>query len=458
MKRIETEVTNENIYQSLVEDTINRNSEVFNFVRFLDSIEGNYIISIDGNWGSGKTFFAKQVKCIIDAQNEFLGEANSEIKEIIQGEKFAANVRGGCKNMVTFYYDAWANDNDADPLLSIIYSLVNDNEGIFFDNRDRNNTDIITGIISCIPGLSGVKDAWEFINGENLLEAIKKEKELKRKVDEFLNLIIAERGERLVVFIDELDRCSPQFAIKLLERIKHFFTDERITVVYTINKMQLQYVIKNNYGEGFDASRYLDRFFDIQMRLPEIDKDDFIRQFGDEDKDYLINVVINALVTIFGFEMREITRLIPLVYSCVGKKKNSNPLLEQRESNSMFTCKYFIVPLAISLMLYDVQEYNEFMNGSGVDWFIRLCKDENIGCTINRLVVEKNAPLLDSGTGEVINMEKIYEDVYDAVFNTDYMKGTTNQKKIGNSVFNMSNKESVVNGLNFLRTNVIYDS
>lgn len=456
MRRIEIEGTDENICRTLKENSINRNSEVFNFVRLLDSVEGNYIIAIDGNWGSGKTFFAKQVKCIIDAQNEIIGEDSHEIKKIIEQEKSMRNTQVSCKNMVTFYYDAWANDNDSDPLLSIIYSMINDNEGIFFDNQERNTSDMIAGIISCIPGMSGVKDAMASIKGNDILTSIKQEKDLKRRFDEFLNLIIAERGERLVVFIDELDRCSPQFAIKLLERIKHFFTDERITVVYTINKMQLQHVIKNNYGEGFDASRYLDRFFDIQMRLLEIDKKDYISQFGDEDKDYLVKV-FNALVAIFGFEMREITRLIPLVYSCVGKKMSTNPLIERAESNSMFICNYLIVPLAISLMLYDVVEFNKFMNGEGKEWFIKLCKDESIRFTINRMVVEKNEPLIDRETGRVIDMENIYTNVYDAVFNTDYSKGNEYEKQIGNTIFNLSTKDKVITSLNLFRDNRKYD-
>lgn len=44
----------------------------------------------------------------------------------------------------------------------------------------------------------------------------------------------------MVVFIDELDRCKPDYAIRLLERIKHYFGDERITFVLSLNMDELR--------------------------------------------------------------------------------------------------------------------------------------------------------------------------------------------------------------------------
>ena len=62
---------------------------------------------------------------------------------------------------------------------------------------------------------------------EDKLSAIKKNEDLKEKIREFINLLIEEHGNRLVFFIDELDRCKPDYAIRFLERIKHYFDDER---------------------------------------------------------------------------------------------------------------------------------------------------------------------------------------------------------------------------------------
>ena len=76
-----------------------------------------------------------------------------------------------------------------------------------------------------------------------------------------------ERGNKLVIFIDELDRCNPAYAVKLLEQIKHYMEDDRIIFVFSVNINQLQHTIKHYYGNNFNATKYLDRFFLINFKF-----------------------------------------------------------------------------------------------------------------------------------------------------------------------------------------------
>lgn len=77
----------------------------------------------------------------------------------------------------------------------------------------------------------------------------------------------------LIVFVDELDRCRPSFAIEFLERVKHVFNSERLVFVLAMNRGELAESIKGAYGPGFDGSRYLDRFCDLEysLRLPDLE-------------------------------------------------------------------------------------------------------------------------------------------------------------------------------------------
>ena len=69
MKKLELKATEENIIESLENDAIGRNNEVFNFSELLSTLEGPYSVAIDSEWGSGKTFFVKQVKMLLDSLN-----------------------------------------------------------------------------------------------------------------------------------------------------------------------------------------------------------------------------------------------------------------------------------------------------------------------------------------------------------------------------------------------------
>ena len=69
MKRLELLPTEDNITKCFLDDSINRNKDILSFVTMLSNIEGSYSIAIDNAWGSGKTFFVKQTKLVLDSIN-----------------------------------------------------------------------------------------------------------------------------------------------------------------------------------------------------------------------------------------------------------------------------------------------------------------------------------------------------------------------------------------------------
>ena len=105
---------------------------------------------------------------------------------------------------------------------------------------------------------------------ESPLDSLKSKKELREKVNEFFNSLLPEKGNRLIIMVDELDRCKPSYAVKLLERIKHYFTNDRITFVFSVNTYELEKTIRKYYGDDFDAGRYLSRFFDLHISIPPV--------------------------------------------------------------------------------------------------------------------------------------------------------------------------------------------
>ena len=82
------------------------------------------------------------------------------------------------------------------------------------------------------------------------------------KVKKILEKVTA--NTKIIIMIDELDRCKPIFAIKLLETIKHLFNVKNMSFIFALDMTQLSYSIKKIYGTEIDASGYICRFFDCQ--------------------------------------------------------------------------------------------------------------------------------------------------------------------------------------------------
>lgn len=89
--------------------------------------------------------------------------------------------------------------------------------------------------------------------------------------------------KRPVVFIiDELDRCRPNYAVSVLEQMKHLFSVPGIVFVLSIDKEELGNAIRGAYGsENINANEYLRRFIDLEYSIPKPATKDFIKYMVD---------------------------------------------------------------------------------------------------------------------------------------------------------------------------------
>ena len=123
MKKLELSPTDDNIIATLKENIFGRNTELGYFLELLNHFEDAYSIAIDGKWGSGKTFFVKQAKLALETCNVSIsmdGEQRTSIKEMLS----SVIKVGELQPQYPIYYDAWEHDSDIDPILSLIYSII----------------------------------------------------------------------------------------------------------------------------------------------------------------------------------------------------------------------------------------------------------------------------------------------------------------------------------------------
>lgn len=97
----------------------------------------------------------------------------------------------------------------------------------------------------------------------------------KKELEDFkkaLSEFVADNSSEfpVVFFIDELDRCNPHYAVRVLECVKHLFDVPNIVFVLATNLNQLQYAIQGFYGSNkIDGREYLKRFIDFEFTIPE---------------------------------------------------------------------------------------------------------------------------------------------------------------------------------------------
>ncbi len=247
----------------------------------VDRLESPTVIALDGSWGSGKSLFLKL----------WCGA------HTIENEK-AADV---------IYFDAFEHDFLDDPLIALtgaIYKqLTTDDKQTPKEKAERakkfrnvawalGKASVKVGVnvatFGAMEQLSDLGDTIvETLGGETstFVESLGKSEDANKFWEIETAKITAMKGfrqtlremtlddegkptKKLVIIIDELDRCRPDYALSMLEIMKHFFAVDGVHFVLGVNLKELENSVRARYGADINAARYLQKFVHIKMDLP----------------------------------------------------------------------------------------------------------------------------------------------------------------------------------------------
>lgn len=322
MKRVDEEPTPKAIDNALSQDPLHRKREIEDFLKMLITVEPPYTFVIDAPWGSGKTFFVKQVARVLQMANPTLNH-DFETLNATLGETATELPATPC---LPIYFNAWEDDHFDNPILPIMASIANavDEQSV------KGGKDFGKGVISVIETAASIigygvdiNGIIENFSGTDFLEQYKAEKELRSKIGELIKNHLPKVAKRAIIFIDELDRCRPEFAIKVLEQTKTLFQQESIVVVFSTDITQLAHSLQGVYGPRFEGRKYLERFYDKRLELNPIKPADYLLYKGINTMDgYTFMDITVDLLSYKHASLRACNRLIDSITSLSGYNTN----------------------------------------------------------------------------------------------------------------------------------------
>jgi hypothetical protein len=247
----------------------------------VESITQPFVISLASDYGTGKTFFIRCWRKDLEA-----------------------------KGLSCVYFNAWETDFSQDPLFAFIAAMKRELGKIMGADTKLNEAAKIAGglvakRLAVIAGKAGLRavlgadaarDALDLanINAEEIVEASAKYAEDRLRAQEaaeksllafkayltatVLELVADKKGahKKIIIFVDDLDRCRPDYAISVLECIKHLFSIQGLVFILSIDDRQLHQAVKAVYGPSIDSDGYLRRFIDWRFKLPKVKRREFI--------------------------------------------------------------------------------------------------------------------------------------------------------------------------------------
>jgi len=260
-------------------DKLDRGTAAENLTSLVRSLTQPFVISITSPWGTGKTTFIKMWEQQLIAENQ-----------------------------PCIYFNAWENDFSENPLISFIseiesyiklnfkddtpiqakYIKLKEKAGSFFQKAAPVALKIATrGAIESVNDLSEIFD-FDPSDSASIADFLSKylESEIKdyqakkqsiaafkEKLKEFASTLVNKETVvgPFIIFVDELDRCRPTFALELLENIKHIFDVPNIVFILAVDKDQLRSSVRTLYGRDMSADGYLRRFIDLEYQFEKPD-------------------------------------------------------------------------------------------------------------------------------------------------------------------------------------------
>lgn len=242
--------------------------------RLLTSLEQGSVIIFNGGWGVGKTTFIrrwlsqlaqKQIPSVyLDAfavdylESPFLAVAGA-ISEAVE----RAHKKGDPKYKRFLGAAAKVGRSLVAPAAKIGVRVATMGALDLGDFKDLEKTaDVVSDALS----------DYSEANIKNLIDQHDARQTevtaLRESLAELPDLLTLTNGDSklpLIVVIDELDRCRPDFALGLIEVLKHFFRAQRTHFVLVANRRQIENSIHHRYGEAVNAIEYLRKFYDFQV-------------------------------------------------------------------------------------------------------------------------------------------------------------------------------------------------
>lgn len=419
MKKNVQEATDINVWTSLKENTFDRGKDIREFIEGLELIEGNAFISLDAKWGDGKTFFVRQIEETLKYFRAKQMETEEKLLKDLESYEYLKESVAVKETTVEHiylpvYYNAWMYDDHNDPLMSLLLVMIKQCGEAY--NTKINTKSLgkrLLAVASSLPISIKKVNPAALINdlqeGKlDILSAVKTEEDIKECVRDVFNDIIVEKAEKLVVFIDELDRCKPSFAIEMLERIKHYFDDERIIFVVSLNKEQLIHTISNYYGSEFDATRYLNRFFDVSINLPEISRYQKQKVQCTDSARFWITLIADELSDYYGFSLRD-----KLIY------KSSIESIPREVGDAYSSDKMYLIIFEVIVVLLDMVDAKEkkaFLEGKSNILIDLMPRIEIYKKYILRIF---GIDIKDDCVEKLTEKYKLVQEVYEYVFGRD---------------------------------------
>ena len=307
----------------------------FDFTTYADAIsnvilgtQGPFTIGVFGEWGSGKTSLLHMIQNKIKNRDD---------------------------NILPIWFNAWQYEKDDHPIIPLIATIILElkNNQTFLEKLGNGGKEVINLLRSIAYGFSfnakiSIPAIGEIGAGLIAKEMIERDEKLHSdpllEKSLYFNAFsrISEinlNNRKILIIIDDLDRCFPDSAIKLLESIKLVLSQKGFIFIIGVSAKviegYLSHKYRSEYGiEDFKGNSYLDKIVQLPFHLPN----------QSNRVDSFVNLLFSKIPDLPESEKHELEKVLPLI----GLVTKGNPRGIIRLINNLLLLRSIMLSLKTS--------------------------------------------------------------------------------------------------------------
>lgn len=225
------------------------------------------VLGIHGDWGAGKTSFLYQLHLYLKGECPQAGVARAE------GVKIAKKAFPGwakAENVTVIWFEAWRYQNEARPVVALLHEIRSQlSWSIKSVGKAKQLGEVaVRGALLSIENITKMigfqaskfdqaGKQWEEEHLASKLPSYVLREQLDSALKSLLPKVKNAPDPRLVVLIDDLDRCEPEVAFRLLEGLKIYLNLKNCVFVLGMDQLAIQRAIAKQLPENESADSML---------------------------------------------------------------------------------------------------------------------------------------------------------------------------------------------------------
>ena len=436
-------------------DLLERDTTINNLFETINSVkhDKSFVISLEGEWGCGKSTIIKSVEKKLNTCNE---------KKLFKKIKFQLD-----KPIIINSFDPWDYDDKTSMFKGMLQELLS---SIGYPNNSRLINAIVSGVISEY----STNDLFANLGSMFLIED-KGIYELKEKV----NKLIHKRNKKIVFVIDNIDRADKENVILLLKTVGRLLSFKNLIYVLSYDAIRVNKILDEEQSVN---SEYLKKIINKKISVPILDVDkkiyvmkkctnsiigskysecndieeiklvlNEIYKIIKDLRDYkmFLNTIFIPVINSIGFDKKDLliiqfikynfNELYTIIYTQKNLSKNISFINLKNDNDDTYTAKYSIYKPLWAIINKNIKSNSMFYNNSKKKDTYSYINSESYFSFIDskqQQICKKVNCFIDLFKSN--NEERILQKKFDELFTKDEYKLSEISTSLNSHIHNLS--------------------